>query len=258
MPSWMPCQKRALQEYRNDGDPEARNGKERVLLRTLILFDIDGTLVTGGPAKGAFRLALQKVYGTTGPIDGWEFSGKTDPQIARELLDVAGLTSEEIDDGLPVLWEVYLDELERRMESDPTRILPGVVQLLDGLDRHSDTGLGLLTGNVAKGAELKLGAVGLANRFSVGAFGSDNEMRNALPAVAVQRASEAWNVSFEPGQVVVVGDTARDVECGRHLGARTLGVATGRFRPEVLMEAGADVVVENLEDTERVLEVLLT
>lgn len=226
-------------------------------MRTLILFDIDGTLLTGGPAKGAFRDALLEIYGTTGPIDDWEFSGKTDPQIARELLVQAGLDDKAIDEGLPALWEVYLGELEERIKTDPTRSLPGVHRLLDELDRTADAAMGLLTGNVSRGAQLKLGAVGLAQRFTVGAFGSDHEVRNELPAIAVERAARAWNVAFEPDHVVVVGDTARDVECGRYWGARTMGVATGRFGPEVLTEAGADVVLEDLNDTDQVLDLLL-
>jgi len=222
-------------------------------VNALILFDIDGTLVTGGPAKGAFQLALETVYGTTGPIESWEFSGKTDPQIARELLRAAGLEDARIDEGLPGLWATYLVELERRMPGEPTRSLPGVHPLLDTLEAEGDWGLGLLTGNVAHGAELKLGPVGLAGRFTVGAFGSDHEVRNELPAIAMTRAQDLWGVCFEPDRVVVVGDTPRDVECGRAHGTRTVAVATGRYEAAELEGAGADVVLEDLTDTPAVV-----
>jgi phosphoglycolate phosphatase len=225
-------------------------------MKRLILFDIDGTLVTGGPAKGAFHLALLEVYGEAGPIEEWDFSGKTDPQIARELLREAGLSDSRIDAGLPALWERYLEEMGVRMDAEPTRILPGVASLISALEEEVDTALGLLTGNVIGGARLKLRPVGLEARFAVGAYGSDHETRNELPGIAMERARIRWRISFEPRTVVVVGDTPRDVECGRWHGTRTLGVATGRFDMETLRRSGADEVLEDLEDTARVLEAL--
>jgi phosphoglycolate phosphatase len=224
----------------------------------LILFDVDGTLLTGGPAKEAFRLAMVRVYGTAGPIDAWEFSGKTDPQIARELLEAEGLEAGRIDEGMPALWRAYLVELERRLPAEPTRILPGVSELVEALEERGEVALGLVTGNVSRGAQLKLGAVGLAGRFPVGAFGSDHESRNELPGIALQRAHAEWGIRFEPTKVVVVGDTPRDVACGRHHGTRTVGVATGRFGPADLEEAGADAVLDDLGSTRQVLEVLFS
>lgn len=226
-------------------------------MKRLILFDIDGTLVSGGPAKKAFHVALVKVYGTTGPIGNWEFSGKTDPQIARELLNAAGLDDRRIEAGFDALWDTYLGEMERRLPADPTRALPGVPELVEALDRQADAALGLVTGNVVRGAKLKLGAVGLDGNFEVGAFGSDHEVRNELPAIALERAHERWRVRFDPDSVVVVGDTPRDVACGRHHGIRTLGVATGRFDARALKDAGADMVLGDLARTEQVLELLL-
>lgn len=225
-------------------------------MRSLILFDIDGTLVTGGPAKGAFRMALQEVYGTTGPIDDWEFSGKTDPQIARELMQAEGLEDHRIEGGFPALWELYLSELDRRLPADPTRVLPGVDRLVDALEADGDVALGLVTGNVSGGARLKLSAVGLAGRFPVGAFGSDHEIRNELPGIAMRRARRRWRAPFRSEAVVVVGDTPRDVACGQHVGARTVAVATGNFRTDDLRAAGADAVLEDLSATDRVREIL--
>lgn len=215
----------------------------------LLLFDIDGTLVTGGPAKDAFGLALERVYGTTGPIAEWEFSGKTDPQIARELLREAGLRDRDIEAGFPGLWEAYLMEMESRITGEPTQLLPGVPELVDALEERRTAALALLTGNVSEGARLKLEVVGLAKRFPVGAFGSDHEVRNELPAIAWGRAKTYWGISFEPGQVVVVGDTPRDVACGRYFGARTVAVATGRFSREELSVARPDVILDDLSDT---------
>jgi phosphoglycolate phosphatase-like HAD superfamily hydrolase len=227
-------------------------------MERLVLFDIDGTLVSGGPARDAFHIALLEVFGTAGPIAEWEFSGKTDPQIARELLREAGLGDEEIGAGFPRLWECYLDEMAVRLPTVPPRALPGVSALLQALAARGTVALALLTGNVAGGARLKLAAAGLESWFAVGAFGSDRETRNELPTIAVRRALDYWGVEFSAGSVVVVGDTPRDVDCGRGHGARTVAVATGRFGEEALQETGADVVLRDLRETDAALDAILS
>lgn len=226
-------------------------------MQKLILFDIDGTLVAGGPAKGAFHQSLLEVYGTAGAIETHEFSGKTDPQIARELLSGTGMPSGRIDEGFPALWERYTTELARRLPADPMRILPGVRELIDALVDRSSVALGLLTGNLSRGAELKLGSVGLHDVFAVGGFGSDHEERNDLPDIAIRRARDHWDVDFDPADVVVVGDTPRDIECGRFVGARTVAVATGRFEADRLREAGASRTLADFSETDHTLGALL-
>jgi len=226
-------------------------------MRRLLLFDIDGTLVAGGPAKTAFHLALLEAYGTAGPIDGHEFSGKTDPQIARELMVRAGLEPDEIDRGFPTLWNRYLSELEARLPREPMKVLPGVRALVDRLSASGDAALGLVTGNIVGGARLKLGSAGLFDRFRMGAYGSDSEERNNLPRVALERALETWGVRFPSRDVLVIGDTPRDVECGLAHGVVTVGVATGRYSRDALRDAGADHVVTDFSDTDALVELLL-
>lgn len=225
-------------------------------MRRLLLFDIDGTLVHGGPAKDAFHDALVDAYGTTGDIEVHDFAGKTDPQIARELLTGAGLTDEEVDRGLPLLWAGYLRGLERRLVDDPMEALPGVATLVERLSALADVALGLVTGNIADGARLKLGSVALHERFELGGYGSDSEHRDHLPAVALERARERFGVDFPPHEVLVIGDTPRDIACGRAHDLRTVAVATGSFTASELAGAGADVVLDDLSDTTRVLDVL--
>ncbi|MGD8321165.1 MAG: HAD hydrolase-like protein [Gemmatimonadota bacterium] len=225
-------------------------------MRRLLLFDIDGTLVWGGPAKSAFHAALLETFGTAGDIEVHSFAGKTDPQIARELLRGAGLDDPEIDRGFPGLWRRYLHHLEARLVDLPMDVLPGVVELLDALDGHDGVGLGLLTGNIAGGAELKLRNAGLFGRFRMGSYGSDSEVRDELTAIALRRAEDVWGTAVSPRNVFVVGDTPRDVQCGRLASMRTLAVATGHYGSEELVAAGADHVVRDLSDTGAVVRLL--
>lgn len=225
-------------------------------MKHLLLFDIDGTLVAGGPAKDAFHLGLLEVFGTAGDIDGHDFSGKTDPQIARELLVGAGVAHERIDRGLPDLFRIYLRELKDRLPANPVAVLPGVRRLLAALAEFEDVALGLVTGNIAGGADLKLGSAGLRAPFLVGGFGSDHEVRNELPPVAVQRARREWAVDFDAGRTWIVGDTPRDVQCAQAHGLRTLAVATGRFTAAELESTGAEIVLDSFEETEAVVEML--
>jgi phosphoglycolate phosphatase len=229
-------------------------------MKRLVLFDIDGTLLTAkGAPRVAFSAAMVEVYGTTGPIDTHRFDGKTDPQIARELLQAAAIADEEIDAGLPALWQHYVDGLRRELlqPAHSTTVLPGIPELLDTLERHGDVVLGLLTGNIAEGAALKLEAARIRTPFRVAAFGSDCERRDGLPPIAVERAKEQLGVSFSRRDIVIIGDTPSDVTCGRALSVRAIGVATGSYTAEDLVAAGADMVFDDLSDTEQVVGAIL-
>lgn len=230
-------------------------------MRRLILFDIDGTLLSArGAPRLAFERAMLQVYGSTGPIATHTFSGKTDPQIARELLRLDGMADAEIDRGLPGLWRTYIGELERelRRPDHETLVYPGVRALLAELDtRAHDTCVGLLTGNIEPGAALKLGTAGLAGHFRFGAYGSDCERRDGLPPIAVERALSLTGVTFRGADVVVIGDTPADVTCGRALGVRAVAVATGRHDRAALTAAGAAVAFADFSDTKGVLAALL-
>ena len=226
-------------------------------MNRLVLFDIDGTLVRGGPAKGAFELAMEIVFGTAGPIGEYDFSGKTDPQIARELLKEVGKVDSEIDAGLNDLWKEYLGELGRRLPGHPMTVLPGVRPLLEHLADREDVALGLLTGNIIRGARLKLNSVDLMGYFPVGGYGSDGEAREDLPPVAMRRAATNWGKTFQASSVVVVGDTPRDVECGKYSGTQTVAVATGRFDVATLEATGADRVLGDFGDLAGTVDALL-
>jgi len=230
-------------------------------MERLILFDIDGTILsTNGAAARGFHRALLEVYGTAGPIETHPFDGKTDPQIARELLTLAGLSSEEIEAGFDRLWRAYLREMavEFAKPGHETTLLPGVDRVLEALEPYrKNSVIGLLTGNLEEGAEMKLGSVGLVDRFVMGAYGSDDERRDRLPSIAVERARTLTGREFKGKEIVIIGDTPADITCGQALGVRAIGVATGRYSVEELGTAGADLVLPDLSDTESALEALL-
>lgn len=222
----------------------------------LVLFDIDGTLLwTDGAGRRAIHDALREVFGTIGPADYW-FDGKTDRQIVRDLMRLEGFDDATIDEGIPKVLARYVEGLRRELQSPehPPRRLPGVDQLLDALDGATGIVLGLLTGNIAEGADAKLRAVSIdPARFKVGAFGSDHELRPELPAIAHKRANDLMKLNLLGEAVVVIGDTPADIQCGRALGAKAIGVATGRFSTAQLSEHGAAAVFENLVDTDAVV-----
>jgi phosphoglycolate phosphatase len=231
-------------------------------MKRLVLFDIDGTLLSAqGAPRRAFTRAMLEVYATTGPIDGHRFDGKTDPQIARELLRADGMDDDRIDAGLPALWTAYLRELRSQLAlpGHSTRVFPGVFPLLAELEaRAGDVVLGLLTGNIAEGAALKLASASIATGFPVGAFGSDCERRDGLPPIAVERARQHVGITFARRDIVIIGDTPSDVTCGAALGVRAIGVGTGRHTPDELRDAGADAAFQDLAGTAAVLDAILS
>jgi phosphoglycolate phosphatase len=231
------------------------------MTRVLVLFDIDGTLLlTPGAGRRAITSAMA---GRVADPEAWfriRFDGKTDPQIVREMLEVAG----DADAGDPAAIEAilvrYVTLLEEELARNPgrTRILPGVARLLDRLEAEGDVVLGLLTGNVARGAGLKLRSGGLdPERFRVGAYGSDSPHRPDLPAIAAGRAAPLFGRVPSGEAVVIVGDTPSDVTCGVGIGARAVAVGTGSYSAAELREAGAREAFDDLSDTDAVLSAIL-
>lgn len=227
----------------------------------LVLFDIDGTLLlSDGAGRRAINRALQEVFGATGPSD-YRFDGKTDPQIVRELMRLAGHGDEHIDARMQRLFDSYVrclrDELYNPEHRKPYT-LPGVPQLLDALERESSVILGLLTGNLEAGANAKLEAVGLdPRRFRVGAYGSDHEHRPELPAIARNRTRKQLGIDVRGEAMVVIGDTPADLTCGKSLGASAIGVATGRYSADELRMHEPLAVFADLSDTDAVTRAIL-
>ena len=137
-------------------------------MRRVVLFDIDGTLISGGPAKDAFCEAMLETFSTIGDVEGVSFAGKTDPQIVRELLQGAGYAQDLVESRMANLFARYLQKLEDQLVDRPVNVLPGVPELLAALDEIEDIGVALLTGNILRGAELKLRSAALWHYFELG------------------------------------------------------------------------------------------
>jgi phosphoglycolate phosphatase-like HAD superfamily hydrolase len=213
----------------------------------LLLFDIDGTLVDGGPQpRGLFMNALIEVYGTAGDCDNYNFAGGTDPRIVIDLVTGAGIPEAEVRAGLPRMREIYLAELDQVLERDLMRLLPGVVEVLEDLAARPDVTLALLTGNWEPGARTKLSRFDLNRFFPFGAFGCDGTDRHELPPFALERAERATGRRFRPEETLIIGDSVHDVTCGRAHGIPVLAVTTGRTTAEKLLAAGAEWVVPDL------------
>lgn len=225
----------------------------------LILWDIDGTLLySGGVAGEAMRAAMTRVYGRSSVADRVAYAGKTDQQIILETF--AERSHDDLLHFLETFTATYVAELESRREVMRERayLLPGVAAALEAVAAHDSAMQSVLTGNVKPAARFKLELLGLLHFFDleVGAFGSDHFRRPELVPIAVARAAQRYARPFPAGQVVVIGDTPHDIECGRASGARTVGVATGPFSVVELRAHQPDAVLPNLADTEAVLEAI--
>ncbi len=223
----------------------------------LLLFDVDGTLLSPGPgARAAFAGALTEVFGTAGEMDTYAFEGKLDPLIVAELMRQAGVAEAVISERLPRALDLYLDRLEPALALDGPRLKPRVAELLERVGRTDGAVAALLTGNVERGARIKLSAAGLWHHFAFGAFGDEAERREDLGPLALEKARRLGH-AFTAADCVIVGDAPQDVACARALGARIVAVATGKTPAGRLASAGATLVLPDLADTGRALEAIL-
>jgi phosphoglycolate phosphatase-like HAD superfamily hydrolase len=223
--------------------------------RRLFLFDIDGTLITsGGAGEGALIDAMKERFKVNEDFSGIVLAGGTDRAIARDLLRKNGLSDSP--ENIASLLESYLQSLSERISKHDGRVLPGIVPLLNLMHQREDAVLGLLTGNVQRGAEIKLRHFEVWDFFEFGAFADDHLDRNELGNFARVRAAERHGEEFPPDRIFVIGDTPRDIECGRAIGARTVAIATGQYSCADLESHGPDFLFDDLSDTDGVVEKL--
>lgn len=227
----------------------------------IILFDIDGTLITAvrrPEYRGRIRSMLEDVFGTCGRISEVDFGGKTDLAIYREALECEGVTPDQIRERLPLVESRMVALLEEMASTGEVyRLCAGVRELLDVLAGDARFVTSLLTGNVERLAEAKLRVAKINHYFQKrGAFGSDAEERDHLPAIAAQRINQHIGLTLAPEKFIIVGDTPRDIKCARHFGARVLAVASGQHTVEQLKAHAPDALLEDLSDTESVINLL--
>ncbi len=214
-------------------------------MNNLVLFDIDGTLIDpGGAGRRSVSNAFYQMFSIRDAFTGITMAGKTDIQIIKEGLSVHGLPSG--DGALSSIVSQYLKNLRIEINNKGKHVMPGVVELLNALKTTDGYWLGLLTGNIERGARIKLGAFGLNEYFAVGAFGDDNEDRNRLLPIAVEKLRKTENIDINYSDCIVIGDTPKDVQCSKPFGATSIVVSTGPYSYESLLETGADYVLRDL------------
>lgn len=224
-------------------------------MTTVLLFDIDGTLVlTGGAGQRAMARAFEELFAVSDAFRDIQMAGRTDTWILSNAASAHGILSSE----LTAFEDAYLAHLERELEPPNPRkmMMPGVRPLLDALASREDTYLALLTGNYEKAARLKLEHFDLWRYFPCGAFADDASDRNGLLPRALARIRACGGPAVQPPDVTVVGDTPHDVACALAAGARPVGVATGPFSVQQLRDSGARIVFEDLSDTDAFLRLL--
>lgn len=218
----------------------------------ICLFDIDGTLISsGGAGKAALEAALASEFGVEGLDDTYSLSGRTDRSIVTDLvamykLDPVSSTAQRLSDA-------YLRHLPEYLRTKTSRILPGITTLLDHLRQRDDVALGLLTGNIRKGAHIKLTHFGLWDYFPFGGFGDDHLDRDDVAREALCKAHECLNGKSIHGQVWVIGDTPLDIRCARAIGAQVVAVATGWHTTTELAVYAPDILLEDLADASPLL-----
>lgn len=223
--------------------------------KRLFLFDIDGTLLsTARAGEHALRLSLKERFGVDDDLASISFAGSTDGNIAQQMFAANGIpaTPENTAD----LFDGYVHHLALELPRREGRILPGIVELLEALHEREDCVLGLLTGNIERGAELKLSHYGVWDFFEFGAFADDHIDRNKLGPVAHARAVEKHGISFDADEVFVIGDTPKDIDCARAAGFKAVAIATGNYSRDELAAHSPDYLFEDLSNTGEVLNAL--
>ncbi len=214
----------------------------------LVLFDIDGTLVhTGGAGVKAFARVFATEFGATDGFERLKFAGRTDVNLVREFFGFHGIapTSENFER----FFERYVFWLDHILRESHTQLCPGVREFIQELRELPQRPLlGLLTGNIRLGAEIKLRHFDLWRSFETGAFADDHEDRDQIAAIARQRGSRLLQEELTDDEVLVIGDTPLDIRCGRAIRAKVLAVATGGAKFEELAKHQPDWLVRDLTD----------
>jgi len=223
--------------------------------KRLLLFDIDGTLIhSGGAGVRALKSAFEERFGVADDLHDIEIAGMTDSGIVVSILKKNDIPA--TNENVGAFLDSYVHFLSLELPRRKGKLLPGVLDLLEKLKSRPHLVLGLLTGNVSRGARLKLEHYGVWHFFEFGAFADDHQDRNRLGSFARARAKEKHGREFSPSQIDVIGDTPRDIACGKAIGARTIAVATGTWSREELAKYQPDFLIDDLSDVEGLIHTL--
>ena len=223
--------------------------------KRLLLFDIDGTLIhSGGAGVEALKRALKERFQIEDDLHDIEFAGMTDSGIVTSILKKHSLPTTP--ENVTAFLDSYVHFLSKELPRRKGKLLPGVLELLEKLKTREHVVLGLLTGNVSRGAQLKLDHYRVWHFFEFGAFADDHHDRNELGEFARARAKEKHGREFSAVEIDVIGDTPRDIACGKALGARTIAVATGTWSREDLARHQPDILIDDFSDVARLINTL--
>ena len=222
-----------------------------------MLFDVDGTLVsTHGIPRKAMGKVLQSRYGNFNYDEYYNFSGRTDWQIVEHLLEFDGRKFES--NTVKKILNEFTKRLEEELQNGkPPLIYPGVKDLLLCLSKLDNVYLGLVTGNIAEGARIKLSKAGLYEYFPVGAFGDDSADRNDLPPIAIERSEKYYKIKFAKENTWIIGDSIYDIICAQKNGLRSLAVCTGWTERDALEKSQPEFIENNFSNVQNILNILL-
>ena len=220
----------------------------------IVLFDIDGTLLSSsGAGLRALERAMADLHGITESMRGISLAGRTDRSIVRDLVKAHGLPAGSATED--AILESYLGHLPEQLTA-AAKLLPGITPLLDHLANRADVSVGLLTGNIRRGARAKLGHFDIFHHFQFGGFGDHHTDRDDVAREAISELRQRHGEAYPADRVLVIGDTPLDIRCARAVGARVLAVATGIHTVEELAPHAPDHLMADLADTREVVALL--